>query len=374
MPGDPLRILHLYPKGDFFTGAAIQLHELAVGLARRGHEVTIATPPSEAWAERCRVAGLPHVALPMQRAFDPRAAWRLGRIIRRQRIQVVHAHKGRARTLAVLAGFMGARVPLVLNRGVSFSVAGVRRIGYTSPRVHAIVAVCESIKQGLVDAGVSQDKIEVVYSGTDLDRFHPGVDGTPIRRELGLTAAELLVTQIGVRSWRGWTDVITAMGEVARFEPRARLLFVGVPAPRVAEIAARAAQAGIGGRVLTLPQRADVPAILCASDVVVDASYAGAGITGSIREALACERAVVATAVEGMPELVRDGETGRLVPPRDAAAMAAAIIATLADPTVAQTMARAGRKRVEAHFSLRGKIDAIEALYRRLVLRRELRA
>jgi hypothetical protein len=162
MPGDPLRILHLYPKGDFFTGAAIQLHELAVGLARRGHEVTIATPPSEAWAERCRVAGLPHVALPMQRAFDPRAAWRLGRIIRRQRIQVVHAHKGRARTLAVLAGFMGARVPLVLNRGVSFSVAGVRRIGYTSPRVHAIVAVCESIKQGLVDAGVSQDKIEVV--------------------------------------------------------------------------------------------------------------------------------------------------------------------------------------------------------------------
>jgi glycosyltransferase involved in cell wall biosynthesis len=240
--------------------------------------------------------------------------------------------------------------------------------------VHAIVAVCESIKQGLVDAGVSQDKIEVVYSGTDLDRFHPGVDGTPIRCELGLTAAELLVAQIGVRSWRGWTDVITAMGEVARFEPRARLLFVGVPAPRVAEIAARAAQAGIGGRVLTLPQRADVPAILCASDVVVDASYAGAGITGSIREALACERAVVATAVEGMPELVRDGETGRLVPPRDAAAMAAAIIATLADPTVAQTMARAGRKRVEAHFSLRGKIDAIEALYRRLVLRRELRA
>ncbi|HXU89882.1 MAG TPA: glycosyltransferase family 4 protein, partial [Methylomirabilota bacterium] len=216
-------------------------------------------------------------------------------------------------------------------------------------------------------------KIEVVYSGTDLDRFHPGVDGAPIRRELDLAATDLLVTQIGVRSWRGWSDVITAMGEVARVEPRARLLFVAVPAPRVAEIAARAAQAGIGGRVLTLPQRADVPAILCASDVVVDASYAGAGITGSIREALACERSVVATAVEGMPELVRDGETGRLVPPRDPAAMAAAILATLANPTTAQAMARAGRKRVEAHFSLRAKIDAIEALYRRLVSRRELK-
>ena len=369
MPGDPLRILQLYPKGDFFTGAAVQLHDLAASLARRGHDVSIATPPSEAWAERCRAAGLRHLGLPMHRPFDPRAAWRLARYIRRHRIQVAHAHKGRARTVAILAGLMGGRALLVLNRGVSFPITGVRRLGYTSARVHAIVAVCESIKRGLVAAGVPGDKIEVVYSGSDLDRFHPGADGTPIRHELGLGAGDLLVTQVGVRSWRGWTDVVSAMADVVRREPRARLLFVGVPAPRVAEIAARAAEAGLEGHVLTLGHRTDVPAILCASDVVVDASYAGAGITGSIREALACERPVVATAVEGMPELVRDGETGRLVPPRTPRALAEAIVATLADPTAAQAMARAGRKRVEAHFSLRAKVDALEELYRRLVAR-----
>ena len=370
MPGDPLRILQLYPKEDFFTGAAIQLHDLAVALAARGHDVSIATPPSKAWAERCRASGLRHLAVPMRRPFDPRAAWRLARFIRRQRVQVAHAHKGRARTLAILAGLMGGRALLVLNRGVSFPVTGVRRLGYTSARVHAIVAVCESIKRGLVAAGVAGDKIEVVYSGTDLDRFHPGVDGGPIRRELGVAASDLLVTQVGVRSWRGWMDVVSAMAEVVRKQPRARLLFVGVPAPRVAEVAARAAQAGLVGRVLTLGHRTDVPAILCASDVVVDASYAGAGITGSIREALACERPVVATALEGMPELVRDGETGRLVPPRNPPALTDAILATLADPTSAQAMARAGRKRVEAHFSLRAKVDALEALYQRLVERR----
>jgi glycosyltransferase involved in cell wall biosynthesis len=255
----------------------------------------------------------------------------------------------------------------VLNRGVSFPVRGLRRLGYTTPRVHAIVAVCASIKRGLVDAGVPPDKIEVIYSGTDLDRFHPGVDGAPIRRALGLGPAHRLVTQVGVRSWRGWTDVITAMATVAARQSDARLLFVGVPGPRVAEIDARAREAGVADRVLTLPVREDVPAILCASDVVVDASYAGAGITGSIREALACERPVVATAVEGMPELVRDGETGRLVPPRRPAALAEAICAVLADPTAAQAMARAGRKRVEAHCSLRAKLDATEALYRRVV-------
>jgi glycosyltransferase involved in cell wall biosynthesis len=368
MPGGPLRILQLYPKGDFFTGAAIQLRDLAAGLAARGHQVTVATPPSAVWAERCRAAGVDHVVIPMHRPLDPRAAWRLSRVIRARRIQVAHAHKGRARTLAVLAGMLGGRTRLVLNRGVSFSVAGVRRFGYTSRRVDAIVAVCESIRRGLLEAGVPGDKIHVVYSGTDLERFHPGVDGTPIRRELGLAREHLLVTQVGVRSWRGWTDVVTAMGEVARRQPRAHLLFVGVPVPRVAEIADRAREAGIAAeRVLTLGHRDDVPAILCASDLVVDASYAGAGITGSIREALACERPVVATAAEGMPELVRDGETGRLVPPRDPAALAEAIVASLTDAAGAQAMARAGRKRVEAHFSLRAKLDATEALYRRLV-------
>src|SRR5947207_1599628 len=97
------------------------------------------------------------------------------------------------------------------------------------------------------------------------------------------------------------------MRTVAARRPRARLLFVGAPPPRVAEIADRARDAGLGDRVMALGHRDDVPMILCASDVVVDASWAGLGITGSIREALACERPVVATAVEGMPELVRPG-------------------------------------------------------------------
>ena len=185
MAGTPLRILQIYPKGDFFTGAAIQLWELARGLADRGHRVVIATPPSEIWAARCAEAGLAHAAIAMRRAWDPRAAWRLARLIRGERIQIAHAHKGRARTLTLLARLMGARALLVLNRGVSFPVDGVRRIGYTSRHVHAIVAVCESIKRGLVKAGVPADKISVIYSGTDLERFHPGVDGGAIRARAG---------------------------------------------------------------------------------------------------------------------------------------------------------------------------------------------
>ena len=367
MADGPLRILEIYPKGDFFTGAAMQLRDLARGLAARGHQVTVVTPPSETWAARCREAGLAHVAIPMRRQWDPRAAWRLARVIRERRIQIVHAHKGRARTLTLLAGLMGARALLVLNRGVSFRIGRLRRVGYTSRRVHAIVAVCRSIKDGLVAAGVPADKIEVIYSGTDVERFHPGADGSAVRCELGLRDEHALITQIGVRSWRGWRDLLEAMATVAERRARARLLFVGAPPPRIAEIADAARARGLGDRVLVLGHRDDVPRILAASDVVVDASYAGLGITGSIREALACERPVVATTVEGMPELVLDGETGLLVPPRAPEALAAALLRTLDDPTAAQAMARAGRKRVEAYFSLRAKLDATETLYRRLM-------
>ena len=370
MPGRSLRLLQVYPKGDFFTGAAIQLRDLAWGLAARGHHVTVVTPPGAGWVARCREAGVTHAALPMRRAWDPRAAWHLACLIRRERIQVVHAHKGRARTLALLASLMGAGALLVLNRGVSFPVSGLRRrAGYASRRVHAIVAVCRSIRDALVAAGVPGDKVEVIYSGTDLERFHPGVDGSGIRHELGLDARHALVTQIGVRSWRGWRDVLAAMRTVAARRPDARLLFVGATPSRVAELADHARQMGLGRQVLALGHRDDVPAILCASDVVVDASYAGLGITGSIREALACERPVVATTLEGMPELVTDGKTGLLVPPREPAALASAILRLLDEPTAAQAMARAGRRRVETHFSLRAKLDATETLYRALLAR-----
>ena len=368
-PGDGPRVLQLYPKADFFTGAAIQLRDLSLGLHNRGVHVTVATSPSRIWAERLGAAGIPYEPIQMKRAWDPRAVWRLARVVRRHRIDVIHAHKGRARTLAFLASLIGPRPVLILNRGVTFPLTPWNRIGYTSRRVHAIVAVCEAIKRDLVAAGVPGGKIEVIYSGTDVTRFRPDIDGRPIRQELGLAAGDFLVTQVGVRSWRGWHDVLDAMALVARRVEHARLLFVGAPAPRIAEVLDRARERGIGGRVFVLGHRDDVPRILAASDVVVDASWAGLGLTGSLREALACARPVIGTNLAGMPELIEDGRTGLLVPPRDPQAMAEAIVKLADDAAWRHEIGRAGRARVEAQFSLVAKLDATEALYRRLTAR-----
>ena len=362
-----MNILQLYPKSDYFTGAAIQLLALAKGLAARGHHVVVATRPGEGWVDRCAEAGLPYHAVPMRSEADVRSVPELVRILRRHHVQVVHCHKGKARTLALMAGLFVKIPVLILNRGVSFPLDPFNRFGYTTRRVTAIVAVSESIKQGLVAQRIPADKIHVIYSGTDTTRFHPGVDRQKIREELGLSPDDYLITQIGIRSWKGNDDTLDALQLIAERAPRARLLFVGANPAKEKILREKAAAKGLSGRVSVLLYREDIPEILAASDVCVDASYAGLGITGTLREALAVGTAVVGTELEGNPELIQDQRTGLLVPPRDPDALGKALLRLIERPDLAKAMARAGRERVVATFSQETKIRRTEALYRRLL-------
>ena len=360
-------ILQIYSKSDYFTGAAIQLLDLAKGLAARGHHVVVATCPGEGWADRCAEAGLPYHAVPMRSEVDLRSIPDLVRILRRHHVQVVHCHKGKARTLALMSGLF-VRIPvLILNRGVSFPLNFCNRLGYTTRRVTAIVAVSESIKRSLVAQGVPADKIHVIYSGTDTTRFHSGVDRHKVREELGLSPDHYLITQIGIRSWKGNDDTLDALQSIANRAPQARLLFVGANPAKDKILREKAAARGLADRVSVLLYRQDTPEILAASDVCVDASYAGLGITGTLREALATETPVVATELEGNPELIEDQKTGLLVPPRDPDALGKALLRLIERPDLANAMARAGRERVVARFSRETKILRTEALYRRLL-------
>ena len=367
MTGEPLRILQLYPKQDYFTGAAIQLRELAWGLRDRGHEIVLATRPSAEWSARTREAGLAHYELPMASEVDLRSARALVRILRKHRIQVVHAHKGRARTLALIAGLF-VRIPvLVLHRGVSFPLDPFNRLGYATRRVHAVVVVCESIKRGLIARGIRAEKIEVMYPSVDTDVFHPGVEAGHVRAALGLGAQDFVVTQIGMRSWKGNDDVIDAMALVIAKAPHARLLIVGarVPAP----LWERARERGIAEHVRIVGYREDIPQILRASDCCIDASWKGLGLTGTLPEALAVGTPILGSDLEGHPEVVLQGRTGFLFKPRDVSSIAEAILALVGDPERARAMGRAGRELVLREFSTRVRVERTEALYRRLLAR-----
>ncbi len=366
----PLSVLQVLEKGSFTTGSVVQMFELARGLARRGHEVGVVSRPGGEVADRCRAEGVAFFPLPLKHEFDLASARRFARLVDERGAEVVHAHKGIAHSVALFATLFERRRPaLVANRGVSFplDVASALKFRF---RLDAVVTVCEAIRRVVVrSAGVPPEKVHVVYAGVDVSRFDPAhVDGARVRREWKISDDEKLLLQVGARDWKGWRDVVSAGAVLAGRIPNLAVAIVACKDEAEKErVRAFAREKGIEERVRAIGFRTDMPDVLAAADVVADLSYEGLGITGTIREAMALGKPVVASAAGGNPELVEDGMSGLLVAPRDPAALASAVERLLGDPGLAVRLGRAARERVLAGFSTDVRLDRIEALYRSLV-------
>jgi len=369
----PLSILQVLEKGLFSTGSVVQMFQLARGLAGRGHRVAIVSRPEGDVPARAREEGLDFLPLPLKHEFDLGSAGSLARAYDERAVDIVHVHKGIAHSVALFATFLSRRRPvLVVNRGVSFPLDVFNRIKY-HVRMDAVVTVCEDIKRVIVASGnLPRDKVNVIYAGVDLARFDPEkTDRRLVRREWGVAPDESLLVQVGAREWKGWNDLVGASATLAGDFPKLKTAIVACEDDaKKAEVSTFARGKGIEDRVLAIGFRSDMPDVLAAADIVADLSYEGLGITGTLREAMALGVPVIASAAGGNPELVVDGESGLLVPPRDPSATAGAIRRLLTDPPLASLLARGGRDRVEKGFSSEIRLDRIEALYSRLISER----
>lgn len=366
----PLSILQILEKNLFNTGSVHQMFQAACGLAGRGHRVAVVSRPGGETEGRCRDAGIDFVPLRMRNEFDLASAWRLSRVLRERQVDVVHVHKGIAHAVALFATLWTPIPCFIVNRGVSFPIDVWMRPKFRTRRLHRVVTVCEDIRKVIIATGkLPPEKVKVVYAGVDLRRFDPGtVDGTKVRREFGLADDAFVINQIGVRWWKGWTYLVEAMAEVVTVNPKAHLLLVACKdEAAMAEVRDLAARHGVEKHVTPVGFRHDVPEISAALDVSVDLSYAGLGVTGTLREAMAMRKPVVCTNAGGNPELVLDGVTGRLVAPQSAASAAAGIIEVMQDPARARAWGEAGRTRVEEGFSMDVRMQRLEALYREVL-------
>lgn len=366
----PLSILQVLEKNLFNTGSVHQMFQAATGLAARGHRVAVVSRPGGETEGRCREAGIDFVPLRMRHEFDIASGRKLARVLAERQVDVVHAHKGIAHAAALWASLWTPIPCFVVNRGVSFPIDVWMRPKFRARRLHRVVTVCQDIRTVIIRTGkLPPEKVEVVYAGVDLRRFDPDrVDGSGIRRELGLAEDAFVINQIGVRSWRGWSYLVEAMAEVVKVNPKAHLVLVACKdEAAMAEVRDLAAKHGVAQHVTPVGYRQDVPEISAAIDLSVDLSFAGLGITGTLREAMAMRKPVVCTSAGGNPELVLDGVTGRLVAPESAAAAAAGIIEVMQDPGKAKSWGEAGRKRVEEAFSMDVRIGRLEAIYRQVL-------
>jgi glycosyltransferase involved in cell wall biosynthesis len=367
----PLSILQVLEKGSFTTGSVVQMYELARGLSARGHRVGVVSRPGSEVADRCRAEAIPFFPLPLRHEFDLASARGLADVIDRREVDVVHVHKGIAHSAALFATFFARRPRpvIVVNRGVSFPLDWASALKYRV-RMDAVVTVCEDIRKVVIDSGgVPPEKVHVVYAGVDTSRFDPArARGAKVRSEWGIHPDEKLLVQVGARDWKGWSDLVSAAAILAPEFPDIRTAIVACKDGSERErVLAFAAERGVGDRVLAIGFRTDMPDVLAAADVVADLSYEGLGITGTIREAMALGRPVVASSAGGNPELVEDGVSGLLVTPRDPGAVAAAVRRLVLDPALPSRLSTAARERVTRGFSTEVRLDRIEELYSRLI-------
>lgn len=364
----PLRILHLIDKNLLTTGSVVQMMEAVRVVAGRGHHVAVASRPGGDLREACAAVGVQFFSLPLRGPLDLRSARRLRHRLRDEHVDVIHVHKGGPHSVALFAALgLGSRPVLVVNRGVSFPLDATNRWKYRHPRVRAVVCVADAVRELVVATGrLDPRRVHTIHGGTDCAVFDPGrIDRAEVRSRLGLGPEDLVLAQVSVRDWKGWAELIRAFQVVTANFPTARLILVGCePAAERLKVEEAARAAGVSERVVTLPFRRDLPHLLAACDVVVDASVEGTGITGTIREAMALERAVVATDCGGNRELVGDGETGLVVPPGDVGALAEALTRLFDDPALRHRLGSAARKRVLDHFTSEQRVDKLEAIYR----------
>lgn len=232
--------------------------------------------------------------------------------------------------------------------------------------VSGFVAVSEDVKRSILDTmrGIPAQKISVIFNSVDVARYGQRVDKTAVRRQIGLSGDDQVLAVVATfKPQKGHRYLLDAVAEVVTHAPALHVLLIGDGELRPA-LQAQTRALDLDAHVHFLGTRSDVPDLLAASDGFVLPSL-WEGLSMALVEAMASRLPVIATAVSGTTQVMVHDETGLLVPPGDAPALAAAICQLLSDPGAAAAMGRRGRRRVERHFSARKQAQDHVALYQR---------
>ena len=346
------------------------MFQAAVGQRERGHEVTVISRPDELLARRAAENGIAFAGFPFSGQADLRTIRGIAALAGSAKPDVIHVHKGLAHSLSMAATWRRPAGAFVVNRGVSFPLDVWNRIKYRTPRVDRVVTVCEQIRKIIIRSGrLAPEKVEVIYAGTDVTLFDPARwPRQPFRVEKAIGEDRFLIAQVGVRDWKGWMELIDSVADVATETPAVHLALIGCRSVSEAEaVLSYARRAGIEGHVTAVEYRSDMPNVFAACDLVVDASWAGTGITGTIREGMAMGKPVIATDCGGNGELLSSPEVGLLVPMTDRAALTGAIRKVIGDPAARARMGQKAMEHVRAHFSKELRITRLETLYWRIL-------
>lgn len=351
-----------------WRGGQNQVLVTIMGLRSLGHRTMLVAHPGGELRQRAK-EGLDLIPLAPRTEMDLGAAWRLSRLIRKLAPDIVHAHDPHGVAMAAMALSMSTQIskpPLVASRRVDFRMRGNSLSRWKYRQVDCFICASEAIRQILVADGVPAARAVTVHEGIDLSR----VDAAPpakLHEELWLPHHAPLVGNVAALvPHKGQRHLVESAALVVRQVPDARFVIAGEGELRPAlERAIR--DHHLEKHVLLLGFRPDVLSLHKAFDIFVMSSVTE-GLGTSLLDAMASGKPVVATTAGGIPEVVVDGETGFLVPPRDHELMAEALVKLLKEEQLRQRMGRAGRVRARRKFSAERMVQDTLRVYERVAL------
>ncbi len=347
-----------------YSGAERAMTYLSEKLVSRGHRVVVACKFNRLMLEELASRGIEACVLPIRGKLNVAAPFILARFARKISADVIHTHLSTASLWGGLAG----------------KIAGVPCVGHVHWLNHKYwylfadrwAACSHGVRNHLIGQGLPGERIEVVYNGLDQDWFPWPPDGSAVRRELGLTPDQPVIGTVAhFSAHKGQIYLIQAMARLVKRIPDVCCLLVGAGKGE-AQLRSLIAELGLEEYVRLLGYRHDGAGLMRAMDVAVLPSLReGLGIV--LIEAGLLGRPAVASDIDGINEVIVDGETGILVPPADADALAVAIEALLEDRAWARQLGRQARARMEEIFTLDAMADRAEAVYYQVVAEHQQR-
>ncbi|MBN1311282.1 MAG: glycosyltransferase [Anaerolineae bacterium] len=369
-----IRILYVIGQMSY-GGAERQLIELCKGLNPMRYALSVCSlTPKWTMFDRYQLPHVDRIVCYKRAGMDPAIIFRLARIMYKGNYDIVHTWLYTANTWGRVAARL-AGVPVVIG---SLRVASGWQNRFRTfmsqclvPLVDVMVANAQAVRDSDASTLLIRPEYEVIYNGVDTKRFLPVAPKliTQTRSSLRLPENGPLIGTVGrfdpQKDYRTWLQMAS---HVQASLPGARFVIVGDGEFRRA-IEAWIVELGLENNVMLLGSRPDIENIMPVFDVfVLSSRYEG--LPNVILEAMSCGVPVVATSVDGTVELVHHNETGLLVKPHDALALAEAVLRILSNPEKARKMGQAGRSCAEDLFSLERMVTATDALYSRLLFRK----
>ncbi|MCU7906632.1 MAG: glycosyltransferase family 4 protein [Candidatus Thiodiazotropha sp. (ex Epidulcina cf. delphinae)] len=361
-----MKVLHV-EAGMHLYGGARQVAYLLSGLQQRGIESTLVCPIGSAIGRLAgEVIDTVH-ELPMRGDLDLALIWRLLRIIRRERPELVHLHSRRGADLlgGVAARLTGART--VLSRRVDNPESPLAA-KWKYRLYDRVIPISQGIAEVMLREGVPEEKLVCVRSAVDVEAFQQACDRAWFSKTFGLAEDALVMAVVAqLIPRKGHRYLLEAMPRLLEAFPNLRLLIFG-RGPLAVELEAQIAEMQLQRQVILAGFREDLPAILPCLDLLVHpALMEGLGI--ALLQAASAGLPIVAVDAGGMPEVVEDGVNGRLIPAGNAEALGDALRQLLADEPLRRRMGASGREKMRRHFSVERMVEGNLGVYRELLSR-----